>query len=289
VSDEFDDLAASVSAPAATATSFDTGNVYGIPPSLASSPILWAPGQPGRPAAVGDFYETELRGIVADVRAPAQPGAGPLTSSFLDAMNALYGVGDAAIPREQVPQLQQLLLAGGFYRAGYYSRRDPLDVNYGVIDDDTEAAWRGALERAAKSRRVIWDVLADAAKRRETGVYGRRGSALSGSGAGSGQSRPIYLTSPEDLKALAADVAQATLGRGAVDQKMIDAFVARYHGKEREAQQRAYAGGASVRPPDPRAAFEGQLRADLPAEAGAHDIARLFEAILPSFVGGPGG
>lgn len=242
-----------------------TGNLYGIPAYLADAPIIWDYGKPGQT----DFFETEKRGWQPDVLVPSTPG---VSSSFVEAMDRLYGFDD-----EELPKLQQLLLAGGFYDRSYYAGKRPDAVQFGIADDDTENAWRRALERAAKSKKSIWDVLGDAAK--TGGPYGQEGEQV--------ETPTFTRSNPDDLRAVAQAVGRKLLGREpGPDEFDVDAFIREYQQSEVGFQRAAYEGGTVTRPASPEVAAERDIRAAAPTEALAHDYAAGTMESFLSLIGG---
>lgn len=270
VTSSFAELASSLGVSAEDPSSSDSSGLYGIPTGMADVPVIW-----DQTSAVPGY--TPPRGRTAgDEDFVADRPAGQVTYTLEESLAQLYQMD----PRERLPQLQQLLYAGGFYGSGYYNQSNPNAVQFGVADEDTYAAWRTALVRAARSGKSIWEVLGDAAKGRQ------------GGGAEGPQRAPLVLrqTSPEDLRRLVDRVAREVAGTS-LSSDEIDRFITDYQADERAVQQAAYGavetGGTVVEPASPETAAEDFVRGSRPQEASGRDVLGVLDGAMSFILGGP--
>lgn len=243
------------------------GSLFGVSGDLAGAPVIWASGED----PVRDVYGSAY-GPVFPLVSPGTPGdIRTVEKSLADFYQS--DPGDLA-------KLQEALYGAGLYSSSYYNENGPRP-NLGVPDEDSFAAWKTLVIRAARAKKPIRDMLMDAQK-----AFATAGAGRGAGGGGSRQIRSYSLSDPATLRKIAEEVGQEVYGR-APDPKLVAQFIAKRHGEEKSAQAVNYTGGTAIQPGDPRASLEEQLRAAVPAEAEAHDAARLFEGFL-SMIGGDG-
>jgi hypothetical protein len=116
------------------------------------------------------------------------------------------------LPSAQLSQLEELLLAGGFYahpNTGVPFQRG--DVVIGAQDDQAKTALLTALSRAYDTGQSLTSVINDAIQ----SGGGTAGAQLPGAVTGGANTYTIDLANPEDVRYAADQIFQATLGRNA--------------------------------------------------------------------------
>jgi len=185
------------------------------------------------------------------------------------------------MPPDKIAALQDQLYAGGFYK-----KAAPQIVR-GQADDDTAAAWNdliGLTARAAQ-KRTLSEVLDEA-----VAAGGGLKPGVAGSAAAKAGRAPFSptVTNPDDIRDVAQKTAKTVLGRGFSDAELAR-FVGAYQQMETGAQAQDYqataAGGTTVQAPTMQAAAEAQARQQAPVEAGAHDLANVFD-MFSQIIGG---
>ena len=262
-------------------------SAFGISKDFAALKVNWGS------AYVGPQYnrtgqdQDVLHGIstpgytqqITDISPPGY--AGPLTNNMLDSLT-LWG---------QLDPMQLRAFQVALYNKGFFGSNRRW-ANYGTADDASLSAWKKALTQAAKYNKSIFEILGvkdykELAGSAEGGYKQALASAVAsirGRGAGKAPFQAV-VSSPDDLKAVARNVAVNTLGFEP-DDDFLDRFAKVYQGMERSAQQRNYAGaGTVVKQPDPSVAAEKQLRAEHKQAADAHDVANQFAQFL-QIIGG---
>jgi hypothetical protein len=168
---------------------------------------------------------------------------------------------------------QQLLFMAGFYDP----RATMEDIQFGTMDDLTLDAYYNLLTWTARYNESGADITSDQLlQERAATMLGPLREAMAKKAAGGGGGgRTIVLSDSAGLAQGLDSVAQNVLGRkaNADEQRM---FIALIHGME--------GGGQN---PDPGARAEAMLREQAPVEAGAHDVARVFDDFL-GIIGGMG-
>lgn len=244
----------------------DASGLYGVPAALLEQLVVWdeQPATPGyRPPRGLQVGDPDL--VVGN------PG-GPMTRTVEEALAELYQMDS----RTMLPRLQQLLLAGGFYTDGYYSR-DPKAVRFGIPDQDTQKAWTEALTQAARSGKNIWDVLS--------------ASATANSEAPRKEPGPtVRLSNPDDIRRLLRTVGRAVLGGDRLTPEDEEKFIRAFQGDERLAQETlqgvSQTGGTVVEPPSAETAAESFVREARPVEAGGKDIQQAVDGVMNFILNG---
>lgn len=244
-------------APGAASGDSDTTGLYGINDDIAGALVIWD----SRPATPGYVPDLPRGRVVGDPDVTAGTPAALDQRTVEELLGELYKLD----PRAELAPIQQLLLAGGFYGSSYYSRTNPDDVQFGIPDEDTYAAWRTALIRAARSGKSIWEVLGAAAKNSPS--LSRRGSGGTGRAP-----QTVVLSDPVELRKIAEEVGRSVYGQ-LPDPQAVERFVNSYRSSEGSFQRKAAGGGTVTRPADPQVQAEAQLRSAAPAQALAHDYA----------------
>lgn len=212
-----------------------------------------------------------------------QPGgdyAPPQVAPYESVLKMFYD-----LPNDARASLQQQMYEAGLYPDGYYSGKN--QITPGSYDDDSFKVWSGVVQTAARAEKTPSEVLGDLiASRGRSGVTG-------GAGGGSGGSMrapfsPV-VTNPLDIRDTAQVVAKKTLGRQFSDAEL-DRFVSSFQGMETGAQSTNYnaaaAGGTTTAAPSMQTAAENAARTAAPAEAGAHDLASVYDMFTQLLGGG---
>jgi hypothetical protein len=176
---------------------------------------------------------------------------------------------------DDLSDLQGRLWAGGFYGQGV--RAD--EIIRGDYDEQTYAAYQKAVQRAARFNAAGADYTLDEVIDMASGAGDEAGGR--GRGTGSRQPLSVALTNPDDLRKTAQRAAVSILGRGFKPDEL-NRFVSSFHAAQSGAQAGNYradeAGGTVVQAASPEAAAEAFAQRAAPAEAGAHDFVRVYDA-----------
>jgi hypothetical protein len=263
----------------ATDDSLFTSGLFGIDAAVGEAPVTLGYQQPV--GMTGSPYAGPPAPSVSGLMGPPKPVA--VTSKLIEAAQGFY-----QLPEDQVAELQSKLLSGGFYDDSYYTASGKTP-QFGVADDDSYAAYRRAITRAARSGKAVPEILDEAIK--------------SGAGEKAQTRQPlvVQLTSPTDLRKIYQAAAVALTGSRDMDEARVAKFVSDQQAAERQAQEALYTAGGSglpggpggtvTQPPDPTAAAQELIRAEQPTATGGHDIAgtfKLFQQIIAGMGGGGG-
>jgi len=165
---------------------------------------------------------------------------------------------------DEVVGLKGLLVAAGFLSES--AAREQLLL----WDESAAAAYKNAMELANRYGASVDVLLRDRAA--QNAAYGGgSGGGGGGHGGGGGGRLPA---NEDDLKALANQVAPTIIGR-----RFDDAEMAQWIGSWRAVEQ--------GNPPQADVAAESSARAQVPVEAGAHDLANTYGQFL-KVIGGAG-
>lgn len=181
----------------------------------------------------------------------------------------------ASLPPQQVAQLQDQLILGGYL--------DPKGIQKGAWDSKTRAAYKSLLEDSNGSG-ATWD----GTLRQRISVGQQYPTATEGEAPRA----PLVarVSNPQDLRSTFRSVAKRTMGRGKIDDAMVDRMVAAYQGLEQGSQQQAYnageSGGTITAPPDAETFAEGQLQAADPVRYESRKVVEKFDVIANVLRGG---
>lgn len=188
-------------------------------------------------------------------------------STLTEVLQGFYGM-DA----DALAQLQQQLYSGGFYDSSYYTGKTPNQPTLGIPDEDSYAAFKKAVVRAARSGTALPDVLDQSAA-----------SFSRTQAANAAQAQPIQLTNADDLRATFTGVVKQRTGKNpdpALVQRMIDAF----HKSEVDAQTAQYAaaanGGQYTAPPNATAFATEQIGQLDPTGVGTETALNVMDTFM---------
>lgn len=197
-------------------------------------------------------------------RDPQGAGGTATTSTVTQTLQGFYGMDPSALS-----SLQQQLYAGGFYADSYYGKT-PKRPQFGVADDDSYAAFKAAVVRAARSQRPLLDIISQA-------------SSQSADGTLAPTAQPIQLTNADDLRATFTAVAKRRTGKNP-DPALIDRMVDSYHKAEADAQTAAYgvstSGGTYTQAASPEAYATQQIETQDPVGAKTHDYLDVMDTFM---------
>lgn len=186
------------------------------------------------------------------------------------------------LPDDARASLQQQMYQAGLYPDSYYSAKNPDQIVPGAYDDASFKVWSGVVQTAARAEKTPAEVLGDL-------ISGRSKAGLtggSGGGSGGGTVRAPFspvVTNPLDIRDTAQVVAKKTLGRQFSDDEL-SRFVGAFQGMETGAQSTNYnataTGGQTVAAPSMESAAVNAARTAAPVEAGAHDLASVYDDFL---------
>jgi hypothetical protein len=237
--------------PDDTGTQTDLNTLFGVNQAVGQAPVLLRRGR--------------------DMRRFGEPDV----KSTSDQSTTLAGVlqGFYALSQDGLIDLQNRLLAGGFYTSTYYSAKGKRP-QFGAYDDDTFAAFRKAATQAARSGRALPDLIDEA--------------ALAKAQSEGGTATPVQFTHPDDLRATFDSAGPKVIGRRP-DPAVVDNAIAAYHEMEAAAANQSDAAGNVTAPPDVSSFVEQYLRRTYPADAyrnGYADAYNSFTDLLRSTANG---
>lgn len=211
-------------------------------------------------------------GVPADYRAPTRSFPSPYDSRYgrRSEPAPLYYPNDVLKPTTWTRDQRlgwQLQLAN----AGVLSSEDWAPGSWGQT---TQTAYREVLAYANQNGMTKEEAIRHLAANPTLKML--RG-AMKGSGGGGGSGRSVTLANPQDLQAVANEVAPKTIGRK-FTQAELDSFVKSFHGAQ---------GGGN--PPQMDVAAEAQARQVDPTAATARDKVGVFDVALRMMSGGGGG
>jgi hypothetical protein len=216
-------------------------------------------------------------GVPEDFQGPRR--SGPINPSTGQRGNYKFREGDeftiARMPSEQRAKYQKLMEQAGLLAPGSY--------RLGDVDNVTLEAWAMVLGYANQNDWVSWD---------EALMHLIQGAEEGGfDPTGEGERPPLVtrLSNPDELKALADDVARNSVYGRELTEDEKARFVQSYQQMEADSQAQVYGmdetGGTFTGIASPEVAIESRLRAERPDEAFAHDWADRYESFLNLLAG----